>query len=167
MAHGAGHGASRDDWSERNGRHGIAFDYGAASSGRRRSRSRGTRADERRQQRKEDERRDMRDRRKALWGGGATGDSGASKSNGGSSAASSVARGEEHETPTVSANEWERSSFKSSEEKSKFLRLMGAKESLPADGDAKHRVRESDRDLEQQYWKGMRQHMGYRTRGLG
>jgi len=68
------------------------------------------------------------------------------------------------------ANGWENSSFSCTANKQRFLRLMGAKGHVPQ-ADSSSAIHEAnpsmDKQLETQYWQGMRQGMFGRGRGLG
>mmetsp|Transcript_144937 Transcript_144937/g.251564 ORF Transcript_144937/g.251564 Transcript_144937/m.251564 type:complete len:169 (-) Transcript_144937:41-547(-) len=165
--------------AEQNRRQGIAFDY---SQDRRRSRS--PRRSWRRQG-KEDDRRSMREKRKALWSGqvpsaapaGKSGRLNAEGTDSESSEEDDASRGKPQESQ-ASANGWEHSSFGSSDEKNKFLRLMGASKAKaggtdgdPADAAAARTsssaVAARSRELERQYWQGQHQRARGYTRGLG
>lgn len=171
--------SAQRDWAEDNGRRGIAFDYG----GGRRSRSRRPGTERRREQQGEDRRRDQRERRKALWSGGqapaparapaaTTASAGGSSDSEAEGANSERAAPESEDGPRGSANAWERSSFRSQADKSKFLKLMGAKDTpqdAPAGASSHGRAADGQylRDVERQFWQGMRQTQGGRGRGLG
>jgi len=172
------------DCSEANSRLGIGFNYESGSGSRRGRRSRSR--EERCQQDGEQWRRDKRDQRKALWSAPAVpkavprraGNSSSESGPDGSSSAaprvhtegSSGAASIEGSAAAGSANAWEHSNFSMASDKSKFLRLMGAKHMpLPTVGamgasapDTQHQA-----ELERQYWQGMRQQVGGRGRGLG
>mmetsp|Transcript_100403 Transcript_100403/g.193808 ORF Transcript_100403/g.193808 Transcript_100403/m.193808 type:complete len:230 (-) Transcript_100403:20-709(-) len=186
-AHTRGAGAeAATDWSEANRRRGIGFNYESGSSSRRGRRSR-SRREERRLQDGEQRRADKREQRKALWSAPAAAktvpdpagdDSSESEPDGSCSAAPRVRTEGSVGTASIegsaaagTANAWEHSNFSTASDKSKFLRLMGAKHvPLPTVGamgaasapDTRHQA-----DLERQYWQGMRQQMGGRGRGLG
>lgn len=130
-------------------RRGFAFDYSADDGTSRRPANRNRRIDEGRQQ-----------KRKALW------------ANSKKPAPAAEQSGLEDQSLERSANDWESANFTSDSERNKFLKLMGAK--APADasksgqtGIAGESGQDSSRQLEHEYWRGMRQHMQGRTRGLG
>jgi len=193
----AGSAVDGVDFAEMNRRQGLPFDYGhdrgslrhggQRSRSRRRSRSRGRREqqEERRLQHGEGRRREQREQKKALWlaqAATATSKPSAVSANSSGSdsdlrapAASKLADGKPA-TPstkafaTGSANAWERSSFRSVADKSKFLKLMGAKDMPipPVGAVGGHRAQGGQQaELERQYWQGMRHQMMGRGRGLG
>lgn len=177
-------------------RRGIAFDY----EGNPRDRSRDPRrGPNRRQQQRREE---IREKRKVLWsgktpsaggaacaaagsgrggvGGGSGSDDSDSSSDAGADgrglvrfAANAAEGAAEH--AGGSFNGWEQTSFDSSSDKEKFLRMMGAK-NVPLDSSAPDRPasaaapggasdRQRDRELEQQYLQGVKRLGG--RQGLG
>mmetsp|Transcript_69801 Transcript_69801/g.110316 ORF Transcript_69801/g.110316 Transcript_69801/m.110316 type:complete len:156 (-) Transcript_69801:37-504(-) len=64
---------------------------------------------------------------------------------------------------------WEKSSFESSSEKSKFLRLMGGAKEKSGDkvDESAKQVGASSQELERQYLQGMQKQLYSRHRGLG
>mmetsp|Transcript_40092 Transcript_40092/g.101861 ORF Transcript_40092/g.101861 Transcript_40092/m.101861 type:complete len:184 (+) Transcript_40092:50-601(+) len=180
-----------EDWSEKNRKQGIEFQYEDNKRGsRRRSRSprRGGDRGSGQTGGGAAQRRELqRQQRKALFGGGRAAPAGggalSSGGAGGSGAAVAASSSEdESEAPPnsassgagmgssagdCSANAWESTSLASSSTGGKFLRLMGAKDAKPTAntgiaGGINHRQRE--REMEQQFWQGMKQARG---RGLG
>lgn len=147
-----------------NRRYGIKFNYDdAGPSQRRRSRSAGRR----RLQRREEQRCEQREKRRSLW-------SGKQDRSGDDPGPDAAEQAKPSGMPCTdrSANGWEKSSFSSQAEKSKFLRLMGAKD-MPANSQeatklpTRSQFRQQEQELERQYWLGMRQQMSGRGRGLG
>eukprot|EP00927_Polykrikos_kofoidii_P011860 TRINITY_DN15072_c0_g1_i1.p1 TRINITY_DN15072_c0_g1~~TRINITY_DN15072_c0_g1_i1.p1 ORF type:complete len:322 (+),score=75.95 TRINITY_DN15072_c0_g1_i1:140-1105(+) len=170
-----------------NSRSGIAFDYGGAGRGG------GPFADrrgEQRQQRKEEERRNAREKRKAVWNTGppATANAAVPKLPTGGDDSSD----EDVSAPGVagplgtdksaqdggSYNGWEHTSFATTQDKTKFMKLMGCKDGGGPEkkeqqqpkgvASAPQAIRGGlGHDLERQFQQGMRQQLRGRTRGLG
>ncbi|CAE7254395.1 smap [Symbiodinium microadriaticum] len=158
----SGHSAA--PWS-RNQKQGIAFNYDSERP-RRRARSRTpnrTAGEEKRKQ--------QRENRKALFA--------TRKCEEPKPKACSEESGESEDEPSklVSApgenawerTSWEQSSFDSSADKAKFLRLMGAEKDQKSSSAQPSKVKPGPvtQELERQYWQSMQKQLYSRGRGLG
>eukprot|EP00439_Symbiodinium_sp_Y106_P031569 s1963_g3.t2 len=155
--------SSAEDWTERNKKQGIAFNYDSERP-RRRARTPNRMAGE-------EKRKQQRENRKALF---ATAKCEEPKPKAGSEES---AGSEDEPSKLVSApvenawerTSWEQSSFDSSADKAKFLRLMGADKDKKSSSVQPSKVKPGPgtQELEHQYWQSMQKQLYSRGRGLG